>query len=225
VQSARLQLSFTTVRAPIDGRTGSLMVNQGNLVRTSDTTPLVVINQVNPIRVTFSAPEKQLHEIKSYMAKGKLKAQVSLPNDEAHPEPGTVEFVDNAVDNTTGTIKLKAVFANKERRLWPGQFVNIVLTLTTQSGAVVAPSQAVQTGQQGQYVFVVNPDHTVEMRHVVVAHTVTDGSVIESGVKPGEVVVTDGQLRLVPGAKVKVRNGEAGQKPAATEQASGGGGQ
>src|SRR5262245_19056674 len=225
VQSARLQLSFTTVRAPIDGRTGSLMVNQGNLVRTRDTTPLVVTNQVNPIRVTFSAPENQLSEIKSYMAWGKLRAQVSLPNDEAHPEPGTLEFVDNAVDNTTGTIKLKAVFANTERRLWPGQFVNIVLTLTTQAGAVVAPSQAVQTGQQGQFVFVVKPDQTAEMRPVVVTHTVTDGSVIESGVKPGEMVVTDGQLRLVPGAKVKVRNEEAGQKPVATAEAGGGGGQ
>ncbi|HKQ73813.1 MAG TPA: efflux RND transporter periplasmic adaptor subunit [Blastocatellia bacterium] len=225
VQSARLQLSFTTVRAPIEGQTGSLLVNQGNLVRTSDTTPLVVINQVNPIRVRFSTPEKQLQEIKNYMARGKLIAQVSLPNDEAHPEPGTVEFVDNAVDNTTGTIKLKAAFANKDRRLWPGQFVNVVLKLTTQEGAVVAPSQAVQTGQQGQFVFVVKPDHTVEMRPVVVAHTVTDGSVIESGVKPGEVVVTDGQLRLVPGAKVKVRNGDAGQKPVAGEQAGVGGGQ
>ena len=225
VQSARLQLSFTTVRAPIDGRTGSLMVYQGNLVRTSDTTPLVMINQINPIHVTFSAPEKQLPEIKSYMANGKLKAQVIPPNDEAHPEPGTVDFVDNAVDNTTGTIKLKAVFANKERRLWPGQFVNVVLTLTTQADAIVAPSQAVQTGQQGQFVFVVKPDQTVEMRPVVVAHTVADGAVIKSGVKPGEVVITDGQLRLVPGAKVKVKNGEAGQKPAATAQAGEGGGQ
>jgi len=223
-QSARLQLGFTTVRAPIDGRTGSLMVYQGNLVRTSDTTPLVVINQVNPIRVTFSAPEKQLPEIRNYMAKGKLKAQVIPPNDEAHPEPGTVEFVDNAVDNTTGTIKLKALFANKERRLWPGQFVNVVLTLTMQAGAIVAPSQAIQTGQQGQFVFVVKPDQTVEMRPVVVAHTVADVSVIVSGVKPGEVVVTDGQLRLVPGAKVKVRNGEANQKPVAMAQAGEGGG-
>jgi multidrug efflux system membrane fusion protein len=218
-QSARLQLSFTTVYAPIDGRTGSLMVYQGNLVRTSDTTPLVVINQINPIHVTFSAPEKQLPEIKTYMAKGKLKAQVSQPNDEAHPEPGTVDFVDNAVDNTTGTIKLKATFANKERRLWPGQFVNVVLTLTTRAGATVAPSQAIQTGQQGQFVFVVKPDQTVEMRPVVVAYTVADDSVIESGVKPGEVVVTDGQLRLVPGAKVKVSNGEANQKPVAMAQA------
>src|SRR5262245_57900637 len=157
------------------------------------------------------------------MAKGKLRAQVSLPNDEAHPEPGTLEFVDNAVDNTTGTIKLKAVFANTGRRLWPGQFVNVVLTLTTQSGAVVAPSQAVQTGQQGQFVYVVKPDQTVEMRPVVVAHATASDTVIESGVKPGDVVVTDGQLRLVPGAKVKVRQEEAGQKPAAAAPAGEGG--
>jgi multidrug efflux system membrane fusion protein len=219
VQSARLQLSFTTVRAPIDGRTGSLVVHQGNLVRVGDATALVVINQVNPIRVTFSAPEKQLPEIRSYMAKGKLKARVSQPNDDAHSESGEVDFIDNAVDNTTGTIKLKATFVNKERNLWPGQFVNVALTLTTRKGATVAPTQAVQTGQQGQFVFVVKPDQTVEMRPVVVAHTVANDSVIESGLKPGDVVVTDGQLRLTPGAKVKVRDGEADQKPIAMSQA------
>jgi multidrug efflux system membrane fusion protein len=223
VQSARLMLGFTAIRAPIDGRTGSLVAYQGNLIRTTDTAPLVVINQVNPIHVTFSVPEKQLPEIKAYMAKGKLKAQVSPPDDAAHPELGSVDFVDNAVDNTTGTIKLKAVFANQGRKLWPGQFVNVALTLTTQSGAVVAPTQSVQTGQQGQFVFVVKPDQTVEMRPVVVAHTVADDTVIASGVKPGEVVVTDGQLRLVPGAKVKVRQVDAGQKPMATAQADEGG--
>jgi multidrug efflux system membrane fusion protein len=223
VQSARLQLSFTNVRAPIDGRTGGLVVHQGNLVRVGDATPLVVINQVNPIRVSFSAPEKQLDEIRSYMAKGKLVARVSQPNDDAHPEIGAVDFVDNAVDNTTGTIKLKATFTNKDRKLWPGQFVNVVLTLTTRAGATVAPTQAIQTGQQGQFVFVVKPDQTVEMRPVIVAHTVADESVIESGVKPGEIVVTDGQLRLVPGAKVKIRDGEAGQKPVAMAQGGEGG--
>lgn len=225
VQSARLQLSFTTVRAPIDGRTGSLVVHQGNLVRVGDATPLVVINQVNPIRVTFSAPEKQLSEIRNYMAKGKLVARVSQPNDDAHPEIGAVDFVDNAVDNTTGTIKLKATFANKERKLWPGQFVNVVMTLTTRAGATVAPTQAIQTGQQGQFVFVVKPDQTVEMRSVVVAHTVANDSVIESGVKPGEIVVTDGQLRLVPGAKVKIREGEADQKPVAMSELGAQGGE
>jgi membrane fusion protein, multidrug efflux system len=223
VQGARLQLSFTTVRAPIDGRTGSLVVHQGNLVRVGDTTPLVVINQVNPIRVTFSAPEKQLPEIRSYMAKGKLMARVSQSNDAAHPEIGEVDFVDNAVDNTTGTIKLKATFTNKERKLWPGQFANVALTLTTRKNATVAPTQAVQTGQQGQYVFVVKPDHTVEMRPVVVAHATANDTVIESGLKPGDVVVTDGQLRLVPGAKVKVRDGEADQRPVAMSPAGEGG--
>lgn len=223
VQSARLQLSFTTVRAPIEGRTGSLVIHQGNLVRVGDATPLVVINQVNPIRVSFSAPEKQLAEIRSYLAKGKLMARVSQQNDGAHPEIGAVDFVDNAVDNTTGTIKLKATFANKERKLWPGQFVNVVLTLTTRTGATVAPTQAIQTGQQGQYVFVVKPEQTVEMRPVVVAHAVANESVIESGLKPGEIVVTDGQLRLLPGAKVKNTGVEANQKPIAMSQAGGGG--
>jgi membrane fusion protein, multidrug efflux system len=208
VQSSRLQLGFTTLRAPIGGRTGSLMVYQGNLVRANDTAPLVMINQVNPIHVTFSVPENQLPEIKRFMARGKLSARVNPPNDDEHPESGTVDFVDNAVDNTTGTIKLKTVFANKDRRLWPGQFVNVVMTLTMQPGAIVAPAQAVQTGQQGQFVFVVKQDQTVELRPVVVSHTVANESVIESGVKPGEVVVTDGQLRLVPGAKVKIKNGD-----------------
>src|SRR5215475_3990585 len=218
VQSARLQLSFTTIRAPIDGRTGSLVVHQGNLVKADDTTPLVVINQVNPIRVTFSAPERQLSEIRNYMAKSKLKARVSQSNDSTHPEIGEVDFVDNAVDNTTGTIKLKATFANKDRWLWPGQFANVMLTLTTRTGATVAPTQSIQTGQEGQYVFAVKPDQTVEMRPVVVAYTVGDDTVIDTGLKPGEVVVTDGQLRLVPGGKVKVRNGEANQKPVAMIQ-------
>src|SRR5262249_49100865 len=195
------------------------MVCQGKLLSTSDTTPLVMINQINPIHVTFSPTEKQQPEIKSYMANGKLKAQVSPPNDEAHPEPGSVDFVDNAVDNTTGTIKLKAIFANQGRKLWPGQFVNVTLTLATQSGVIVAPTQAVQTGQQGQFVYVVKPDQTVEMRPVVVARAFANDTIITSGVKPGEVVVTDGQLRLVPGAKVKVRQGEAGQKSVETAQA------
>jgi membrane fusion protein, multidrug efflux system len=221
VQSARLQLSFTSIRSPIDGRTGSLVVHQGNIVKADDATPLVVINQLNPIRVTFSAPEKQLPEIKSYMAKSKLKARVSQPNNDAHPEIGEVDFVDNAVDNTTGTIKLKATFANKERRLWPGQFANVTMTLTTKTGATVVSTQAIQTGQQGQFVFVVKNDQTVEMRPVTVAFAVGDDSVIEKGVNPGEVVVTDGQLRLIPGAKVKVRNGEANQKPVAMIQPEG----
>lgn len=223
LQSSRLQLSFTTVRAPIDGRTGSLVAYQGNLIRTSDTTPLVIINQVNPIRVTFSVPENQLSVIKTYLAKGQLKLQASPPDDEAHAEIGSVNFVDNSVDGTTGTIKLKATFTNKERRLWPGQFVNVVMTLTTQANATVVASQAVQTGQQGQFVFVVKPDQTVEMRPVVVARAAANETIIESGLNPGETVVTDGQLRLVPGARVKVKSGEAIQKPTAVAQASEGG--
>lgn len=225
LQSSRLQLSFTTVRAPIDGRTGGLVVYQGNLIRTSDTTPLVIINQVNPIRVTFSVPENQLPVIKSYLAKGQLKLQASPPDDEAHAEIGSVNFVDNSVDSTTGTIKLKATFANKERRLWPGQFVNVVMTLATQANATVVASQAVQTGQQGQFVFVVKPDQTVEMRPVVVARAAANDTIIESGLNPGETVVTDGQLRLVPGARVKVKSGDAIQKSAAVARASEGGGQ
>lgn len=207
VETAKLQLGFTSIYSPIDGRTGSLVAYQGNLVKANDTTPMVVIHQVNPINVSFAVPEKQLPEVKEYMAKGKLTVETAPSGDEAHRERGTVSFVDNAVDNTTGTIKLKATFANQERRLWPGQYANIALNLATQPNAVVVPSSAVQTGQQGQFVFVLKPDQTVEMRPVVIARTIDNDSIVESGVVPGEIVVTDGQLRLVPGAKVKVKNG------------------
>jgi membrane fusion protein, multidrug efflux system len=203
VDSSRLQLGYHTIRSPIDGRTGSLVVNQGNIVKAADTTPLVVINQVNPIYVSFAVPESQLVGIKRYMAQGGLKVAATIPNDEARPETGVLSFTDNAIDNTTGTVRLKATFDNKQRRLWPGQFVSVVLTLTTQPDAVVVPTQAVQTGQQGQYVFVVKPDQTVESRPVVVARNAGENSVIASGLRPGETVVTDGQLRLRPGSKVR----------------------
>lgn len=204
IDNAKLQLDYCSIRAPISGRTGALLVHAGNLVKPNDV-PLVVINQISPIYVSFAVPEAQLPQIKQYRAAGTLHVRATIPNDNNAPADGVISFVDNAVDPTTGTIKLKGTFTNSEHRLWPGQFVNIVLTLTTQPNAIVVPSQAIQTGQQGQYVFVVKADQTVESRNIVVARTMDTQTVISSGLKPGETVVTDGQLRLVPGAKVSFK--------------------
>ena len=208
VDNAKLQLSYTSIRSPVDGRTGSLMLYEGNVVRvggTGDST-LLVINQVQPIYVSFTVPQQQLPAINRYMAEGKLQVD-ALPAGEAKPARGVVTFTDNAVDPTTGTIRLKATFANAEKKLWPGQFVNVALTLATEADALVVPSQAVQTGQQGSYVFVVKPDATVENRPVVVARTQGSESIIGKGLEKGESVVVDGQTRLVGGAKVEVRAG------------------
>jgi multidrug efflux system membrane fusion protein len=207
VDSSRVQLGYHSIRSPIDGRTGSLVVNQGNIVKPTDTTLLVVINQVNPIYVSFAVPESQLAAIKQYMAEGSLKVAATIPDDNGQPEMGVLSFTDNAIDSATGTVRLKATFDNKDRRLWPGQFINVVLTLTTQPDSVVVPSQAVQTGQQGQYVFVVKPDQSVESRPVVVARNVGEKTIVASGLQSGETVVTDGQLRLRSGSKVKTTSG------------------
>ena len=203
VENAKIQLGYCFIRSPMDGRTGNLLVKRGNVVKANDI-DLVTINQTNPIYAAFSVPEQNLSEIKKYMAGGPLKVEAHLSNDTSGTEQGVLTFIDNTVDKTTGTILLKATFANKGRWLWPGQFVNVILTLTTQPNAIVVPSQAIQTGQDGQYVFVVKPDLTVELRPVVVNRTLNNESIIEKGLKDGEKVVTDGQLQLVPGAKVEV---------------------
>jgi len=197
-------LSYCTIQAPIDGRTGALLVHPGNLVKDNDAT-LVVVNQIHPIYVTFSVPEQYLAEIKRYRAEGSLRVEAIIPSQEQNPANGVLSFIDNAVDNTTGTIKLKGTFENPDNRLWPGQFVNVALTLTTQPNAVVAPSQAVQTGQVGQYVFVVKQDMTAEYRPVVAANNIGGETVIQKGLEAGETLVTDGQLRLVPGMKVMIK--------------------
>lgn len=205
VDKAKVDLSYCSLFSPIGGRTGNLMIHQGNLVKANDTPIMVNINQVTPIYVTFSIPEQSLPEVKKYMAAGKLKVEAVIPND-PQPAQGQLTFVDNAVDTATGTIKLKGTFANQDRRLWPGQFVDAVLTLTTQPNAIVVPTQAVQTSQQGQFVFVIKPDLTVESRPVKVGRAVDNESIIQTGLQVGERVVTDGQLRLVPGAKVEIKN-------------------
>jgi multidrug efflux system membrane fusion protein len=209
VENAKLQLSYCSIHSPMDGRTGSLIVQEGNIIKENDAN-LVVINQITPIYVTFSVPEQYLGEIKKYMNAGKLKVEAIVPNNnEVSPHQGFISFVDNAVDTTTGTIRLKGTFANNERRLWPGHFVNVILTLTTESNVIVIPSQTIQTGQEGQYVFVVKPDLTVESRPVVAGRTSDGETVIQKGLNADEKVVTDGQLRLYPGAKVEIKPAES----------------
>jgi multidrug efflux system membrane fusion protein len=201
IQTAEVQLGYTTIRSPLDGRTGNLLVQAGNLIKENDV-PLVVINQVEPIYVSFAVPAQSLGEITDAM-RGRALRVVAVPNDGKPPQTGTLAFINNTVDMTTGTIQLKATFPNRNRVLWPGEFANVALTLATRP-AVVAPSAAVQTSQKGQYVFVVRPDMHVEERPITVARTVGADTVIEQGLAPGETVVTDGQLRLVNGAKISV---------------------
>jgi membrane fusion protein, multidrug efflux system len=209
VENARVQLSYCYIYSPIDGQVGSLLVNEGNLVRVNDATPLVVINQVTPINVTFSVPEQNLADIRRHMATGSLKVEARFPSDDGRAENGILAFIDNAVDRTTGTIKLKAEFKNGERRLWPGQFINVALTLSTQSDAVVVPSEAIQVGPEGQHVFVVKPDNSVEVRPVVVARTDEGETVIANGLQPGEKIVREGQFLLGPGSRIEVRDGKS----------------
>lgn len=212
VENARLQLKYCYIYSPITGRTGNLISNEGNLIKANADTSMVIINQIQPIYVTFSVPEQYLSEIKKYMSGGKVKVQAFITKGGDNPEEGILTFVDNTVDVVTGTIKLKATFANKEKRLWPGQFVDVVMILTTQPNALVVPTQSIQAGQKGQYVFVIKNDLTVEDRPVTVGRTLNSGTVIDKGLRAGEKVVTDGQLRLVPGAKVQIKEKTEGSK-------------
>jgi multidrug efflux system membrane fusion protein len=208
VENARVQLQYATITAPISGRTGDLIVDEGNLVRANDTTPLVVINQVAPIYVSFGIPEGRLPELRRYLAQGTVRVDASVPG-ETVTSSGRITFIDNAVDSTTGQIRLKASFPNGDHRLWPGQFANVVVTLSNDPNAIVIPTAAVQTGQQGNYVFVVKSDNTVDLRPIAVQRQVAEATVVENGLKPDEVVVTDGHLRLVPGVSVSIKSGPA----------------
>jgi multidrug efflux system membrane fusion protein len=204
VETARLNLEYCQIRSPIDGRTGSLQVKTGTLIKAQADTAMVTINQIFPTYVTFSVPEDQLGDIRKSVARGPLAVEAQIPNETGEPALGQLSFIDNTVDSSTGAIKLKAVFPNKERKLWPGQFVNVVLTVSKEINATVVPSEAIQTGQQGQYAFVVKPNHTVEMRPVTVGRAVGREIVISKGIAPGDIVVTDGQLRLGPGFPVEI---------------------
>jgi multidrug efflux system membrane fusion protein len=204
IELAKVQLDYCTIRSPMDARAGAVLINEGNLVKANDI-PMVVLNQITPIYLGFSVAERYLPEIRKRMAAGDLQVQAIIPTEAERPENGVLTFIDNTVDPTTGTVLLKGTFQNPERRLWPGQYVNVILKLGDQPDAIVVPSRAVQVGQTGTYVFVVKPDMTVESRPVVVDREIAGQSVIAKGLSPQETVVTEGQLRLVPGAKVEAR--------------------
>jgi multidrug efflux system membrane fusion protein len=219
VENARVQLEYASIYAPISARTGNLVVQLGNMVKANDIA-MVTLNQVNPIYVTFTIPEQSLADLKHYMAQHKLTVKATIPND-ATAAFGTLTFVDNTVDVQTGTIKLKGTFDNKDRRLWPGQFVNVTVTLAQQPNAIVVPNEAVQTGQQGQFVYVVDKEGKAQPRMVDVARTIGDLSVIAKGIAAGDQVVTDGQLRIVPGGKVDIKSGPNGTPSSQNAEANG----
>lgn len=215
VDDAALNLSYCTIRAPISGRAGSVNLRAGNLVKANDDPPLVSILQIEPVYVTFSVPEKNLSEIRARAAQGPLAVRAWNRGEGGDGHEGTLAFIDNAVDVQTGAIRLRGRFPNTDRALWPGQFAEVALTLAEEKDVVVVPSPAVQVGQQGAYVFVVEPDDTARMRPVVVERTEGDLSVLTSGLAGGETVVTDGQLRVVPGGRVEIKPGPSPQ-PAAS---------
>lgn len=204
VDNARLQLEYCTIRSPLEGFVGKVMLQMGNMAKANDASPLTVINQVQPIYVNFAVPEQFLSAVRVHRAKGQLAVEALPPNSDKAAVVGELSFVDNAVDSTTGTIKMKAVFPNKDSALWPGQFVNVSLKLYDQKDALLVPSQAVQSGPKGQYVYVVKPDMTAEVRKVALDRVDGDRAIIAQGLAKGETVVVKGQLRLAPGAKVKV---------------------
>jgi multidrug efflux system membrane fusion protein len=196
VANAQVMLSYTNIRSPLNGRTGNLDVTQGNVI--SPNTALMMINQVEPIYVSFAVPEAQLREVK----KGQ-RVTVSVQDTSLSPMIGELFFIDNAVDTTTGTVRLKAVFPNRDHKLWPGQFVQVSLRIATKPNAMVVPNQALQTGQDGFYIFVVKPDQKVESRPVVPGPRIGQNVVIEKGLEAGETIVTEGQLRLAVGSRVR----------------------
>lgn len=206
VEAARVQLQYTDIVAPINARTGSLMINLGNLVKANDTPYLLQLNQVTPIYVTFSVPEANLDRVRKRFSSGQLKV-LAYPKGQADsPAEGRLTFIDNGVDTTTGMLKLKGTFQNADRRLWPGEFVDVALVLSTQRNVVVVPTKAVQTGQQGEYVYVVRTDSTAESRPVKTAGTYQNLTLIADGLKAGEQVIVNGQLRVAPNAKVVVQS-------------------
>jgi multidrug efflux system membrane fusion protein len=215
VKTAELNLEYCTIKSPLDGRTGTVMVKAGNLVKVADV-PIVVINQVNPIYVNFSVPQQHWPDIKEHVDRGALHVVATIPQDLGAAVPGTLTFVDNVVDASTGTIHLRGTFDNPQNRLWPGLYVNVLLTLSVQPNATVVPAHAIITTQQGSYVYVVRANNTVEQRTVVPARTIADETVVEKGVKPGETIVTDGQINLIPGATVEAKNNvaESADRPA-----------
>ena len=206
VDNARLNFDYCFIRAPLAGRTGRLLVHQGNIIKANDI-PLLVIHQIQPVYVRFTVPDQYLNQLLEYSRGGKLEVRAASTEDGQEINTGELSFVDNSVDQSTGTITLKALFPNANRLLWPGEFVNVSLVLKTIQGAVVLPSRAVQSGQNGDFVYIVGPDNTVESRPVTVSYSFKEQTVVEKGLDGGETVVTDGQLRLYPGAKIELTEG------------------
>jgi multidrug efflux system membrane fusion protein len=217
VENLQLQLGYCSIRSPISGRTGSLLIQKGNLVKGNDENKsLLTVHQIEPIYVTFAVPEKYLGEINRRTKETRMEVQVQTPENQGGKEPiaGAVSFVNNTVETSTATIRLKATFLNRDRRLWPGQTVNVLLTLGVQPKAVVVPSQAIQSGQSGSYAFVVKQDQTAELRLVSVSRSTNGETVIEKGLSPGETVVTDGQLLLTSGARVNIKDQNSARQEA-----------
>jgi multidrug efflux system membrane fusion protein len=226
VEAAQVQLLYTDIAAPIDARAGALMINLGNLVKANDTPYLVQLNQVTPIYVTFSVPEANLDRVRQRFSSGQLKVLAYPKGHPDKPVEGRLTFIDNGVDTTTGMFKLKGTYQNKDRRLWPGEFVDVALELSTQKNAMVIPTKAIQTGQQGEYVYVVRADSTAESRPVKTAGTYQNVTLIADGLKAGEQVIVNGQLRVAPNTKVIVQGAPPGpQTNAAVPGSPAGGGQ
>jgi multidrug efflux system membrane fusion protein len=208
VESAKLQLGYTAIYSPISGRTGKILIDQGNMIKANDDNKsLVVIEQIQPIYVSFSVPEASLPQIMERMKGRELVVNAMTDGSMTGAEKGRLSFVDNSVDSKTGTIRLKGVFDNRERRLWPGQFVNVALILGSLQNVVTVPSQAVQTGESGLFVFVITPENAVQLKPVKTGKSYGGETIIESGILAGERVVTDGHLRLTPGATVEISSG------------------
>ena len=212
--TARIQLEYCSIRAPLAGRSGQITLHEGDIVRANDTgAPLTTIHQLSPINVTFGVPQQYLGALQRYRAAGQLAVAATPPGADEKPELGELTFLDNAVESATGTLRLKAAFPNPAQRLWPGQFVTIAVTLANPE-VLAIPSSALQTSQAGQYVYVVKADRTAELRPVVVERTVGAEAVIAKGLTAGETIVTEGQLRVVPGRAVDVRDPAGGARPA-----------
>lgn len=226
IDNAKLNLKYCEITSPTDGRTGSVLVYPGNLVKANDLPILVVINQLSPIYVNFAVPQQNLPAVKQYMGAGQLRVTAQISEEPPTFDTGKLTFIDNTVDASTGTIHMKATFSNERRKLWPGQFVTVVMRLTSEANSVVAPAPAIGVGQSGQYVYVVGTDNTAQSRPVTTGRTVGNETIVTSGLQPGETVVVDGQLRLSPGAKVEIKSAPGSQQgnpqgsPAAGSKAS-----
>ncbi|EKD25975.1 MAG: hypothetical protein ACD_79C01422G0002, partial [uncultured bacterium] len=211
VNNAKLQLEYCYIHSPVDGRTGKHMVDEGNIVKANDL-PLVVINQMKPIKIKFTIPQSDLPKVIEKTKTDKLNVQAFIPGNHLAPSKGVLSFVDNTIDTTTGTIMLEATFSNEDARLWPGLFVDIIMTLDMQNDALVIPTNAVQSGQKGTYAYTVKNDMSVDYRLVEVERIVGDETVIKSGLNIGEQVVTDGHLRLTPKSKIKIKDSSSPSK-------------